>query len=148
MGAEPNARSPRTGQQAGFPDPQQAPWASDSERFHAFGRAIDDIRDRAQARVGTYDLRRIRRVDRLSRVLELGGRGLIALGPGPLSFAVGVLWLWVHKQLQATEIGHTALHGAYNRIEGAGEFHCERLRWQTPIDERSWVAGTTACTTG
>ena len=116
-------------------------WSSDEERFRSFGQAIDDIRERAQARVGLEDLERVRRLDRRSRTLELVGRGLIAFTPGPLGFAVGVTALWLHKQLQATEIGHTALHGAYNHIEGAGRFHSRNFRWQVPIDEASWIRG-------
>ena len=116
-------------------------FTSESERFESFGRAIDAIRKRAQAKVGQEDLRAIRRLDRVSRVAEIVGRGLIAIGPGPLGFGAGVVSLWIYKQLQATEIGHTALHGAFNRIEGAGKFHSKRHRWQVPIDERSWIRG-------
>lgn len=114
---------------------------SDQERFRSFGRAIDGIRKRAQAKVGAEDLQRVRRLDRRSRALEVLGRSLIAIGPGPIGFTAGVLSLWVHKQLQATEIGHTALHGAYNRIEGVGRFHSKRFRWLVPIDEPSWIRG-------
>jgi fatty acid desaturase len=46
--------------------------------------------------------------------------------------------LWVHKQLQATEIGHTALHGAYDGLPGAAAFASKTFRWDTPIDEESW----------
>src|SRR5690606_36404779 len=90
---------------------------------------------------GQGDLDRIRRVDRVSRGAELVGRTLIAVSPGPIMFSAGVLSLWVYKQLQATEIGHTALHGAFNRIEGAGKFHSAAHRWQVPIDEPSWLRG-------
>lgn len=123
------------------PAPETQEWPSDEARFQSFGRAIDDIRRRAQDRVGAEDLARVRRLDRISRTCEVVGRGLIAFGPGPVGFGLGVLSLWVHKQLQATEIGHTALHGAYNRIEGAGRFHSKRFRWQVPIDEKSWIRG-------
>jgi fatty acid desaturase len=120
---------------------QPSPWSSEDERLAAFAAAIDDIHRRAKARVGQDDLRYIRTVDRVSRVAELFGRTLIAVSPGPISFATGVLSLWVYKQLQATEIGHTALHGAFNRIEGAGKFHSAEHRWQVPIDEQSWLRG-------
>ncbi|NVB38033.1 fatty acid desaturase [Pseudenhygromyxa sp. WMMC2535] len=116
-------------------------WSSDAERFRSFGQAIDQIRDQAKARVGEEDLVRVRRLDRFSRACEVVGRALIAVGPGPVAFGAGVLSLWVHKQLQATEIGHTALHGAYNQLEGAGRFHSRRFRWQIPIDEASWIRG-------
>jgi fatty acid desaturase len=115
--------------------------SSDAERIRSFGAAIDGIRKRTKAKVGQEDLRYIRRVDRISRAAELVGRTLIAVSPGPLLFSAGVASLWVYKQLQATEIGHAALHGAYNRVEGAGKFHSKRHRWQVPIDEESWIRG-------
>ncbi|MFO7562847.1 MAG: fatty acid desaturase [Enhygromyxa sp.] len=116
-------------------------WPSESARFASFAAAIDQIHREAKARVGQEDLDYIRRVDRVSRVAELLGRTLIALSPGPILFTTGVLSLWVYKQLQATEIGHTALHGAFNRIEGAGKFHSAAHTWQVPIDEQSWLRG-------
>ncbi len=134
----PSARDHRQAPEA---RPAEGEWRSDEERYRSFGAAIDGIRKRAAAKVGATDLRRVRRLDRLSRTLEVAGRGLIGLSPGPLSFGVGVVALWLHRQLQATEIGHTVLHGAYNRIEGAGRFHSKRFRWQIPIDEPSWIRG-------
>ena len=116
-------------------------WASDVERFRSFGSAIEAIRKRTQAKVGPEDLHYIRTVDRISRVAELAGRTLIAVSPGPVLFTAGVLSLWVYKQLQATEIGHPTLHGAYNRVEDAGKFHSKAHVWQAPIDEESWVRG-------
>lgn len=124
------------------PRPAQSPGPSHAD-FNptAFATAIDDIRRRTQAAVGAEDLQYIRNVDRVSRVAELFGRTMIALAPGPLGFTVGVASLWVFKQLQATEIGHSALHGAYNRIPDAGRFHSHAHRWQIPIDEESWMRG-------
>lgn len=111
------------------------------ERLRRFGQAIDVIRERAEALVGPDDLARVRKLDRLSRTLEAIGRVLIHLSFEPLAFSVGVVALWLHKQLQATEIGHTALHGAYDALAGAGRFHSTRFRWDLPIDEESWRAG-------
>ena len=121
--------------------PTATSWPSAAERFRSFAAAIDAIHSDARARVGPEDLRYIRTVDRISRVAELVGRTLIAVSPGPIMFTAGVMSLWVYKQLQATEIGHTALHGAFNRIEGAGKFHSAAHRWQVPIDEASWLRG-------
>ena len=66
------------------------------------------------------------------------GRLLILLSPEPVTFLLGVGALWVHKQLQSTEIGHTALHGAYDRLPGGEAFASKKWRWDTPIDEESW----------
>jgi linoleoyl-CoA desaturase len=58
-----------------------------------------------------------------------------------VSFAAGVFALWVHKQLEAAEIGHTALHGAFDKLEGGDAFHSKTFEWDTPIDEASWRYG-------
>ena len=112
--------------------------AADTERYRGFGEEIDAIRDRAVARVGADDVKRVKRLNRFSRAMEVVGRVLIHFSPEPFTFVLGVLALWVHKQLQSTEIGHTALHGAYDRLPGAEKFDSKRFRWDTPIDEESW----------
>jgi linoleoyl-CoA desaturase len=111
---------------------------SDEERFRRFGEELDAIKQRILSHMGERDMAYVRRMNRFSRAMEVIGRGLIFLGPEPVSFLAGVAALWIHKQLQATEIGHTALHGAYDRLPGVGAFASKDFRWDTPIDEESW----------
>lgn len=110
----------------------------EAERLRAFGKAIDDIGQRAQAAVGAEDVAYIRRLRRVSTGLELFGRALIHVSPEPLSFGAGVIALFLHKQLETTEIGHTALHAAYDGLPGAEAFDSTTFRWRTAIDEESW----------
>jgi linoleoyl-CoA desaturase len=112
-----------------------------AERLKAFGSAIDEIKCRVEAQIGEQDLAYVKRLDRFSRGCEVIGRVLLHFSFEPVSFGAGVVFLWLHKQLQATEIGHTALHGAYDKLPDAGAYHSERHRWQTPIDEESWRHG-------
>ena len=117
-------------------------WSSELERLQSFGRALDAIHADTRAKLGDEDLRYIRRVDRVSRVAEALGRTLIALSPGPILFSAGVLSLWLYKQLQATEIGHGVLHGAYNKlVDPEDSLHGKSHVWQVPIDEESWRRG-------
>jgi linoleoyl-CoA desaturase len=118
-----------------------APASDDAERLRRFGAAIDAIRRRVEAQVGPDDLAHVRRLDRFSRAMELTGRVLLHVSFEPLGFTAGVLALWLHKQLQATEIGHTALHGAYDGLPDAGRFASKRFSWDAPIDEQSWHTG-------
>lgn len=111
---------------------------TEEERYRRFGEALDDVKQRAMARVGTEDVKYVRRLNRFSRGMEVAGRLLIHLSPDPFTFVLGVGALWIHKQLQSTEIGHTALHGAYDRLPGAEAFASKKFRWDTPIDEESW----------
>ncbi len=115
--------------------------AQKPERYEAFGRAIDDIRKRTEVKVGQEDLRWIRRVRLFSRAMEVVGRGLIHVSFEPITFTLGVLALFLSKQVEATEIGHSALHGAYDGIEGAVEFRSKTFFWHVPIDEESWRYG-------
>jgi NADPH-dependent stearoyl-CoA 9-desaturase len=116
-------------------------FASDEARLQSFGAAIDRIRDRIEARVGEEDLRYVRRVDAFSHAMQVAGRTILHFSFEPIGFTVGVLALWIHKQLQATEVGHTALHGAFDRLPGAERYRSKTFRWQVPIDEESWRSG-------
>lgn len=112
-----------------------------SDRLRRFGEELDALKRRTLARVGPEDVRHVRRVNRFSRGMEIAGRTLIHFSVEPVTFFVGVFALWVHKQLQATEIGHTALHGVYDGLEGAERFSSKSFRWDLPIDEESWRHG-------
>lgn len=114
---------------------------SEEERLRSFAKTIDCIRKDAEGRIGAEDVAYIKRVRRVSRVSEVVGRAIIHFSLDPVTFGAGVVSLWLHKQLEATEIGHTALHGAFDELEGAEEFNSQTFRWDTPIDERAWHRG-------
>jgi NADPH-dependent stearoyl-CoA 9-desaturase len=106
-----------------------------------FGEALDALKARSMAEVGCEDLRRVRGLNRLSRGLEIAGRVLIHLSLDPVTWGAGVMSLFLHKQLQATEIGHPVLHGCYDRVEGGEKFRSESWNWVIPIDEEAWKKG-------
>lgn len=120
------------------PIPQTLAQQSAEERYRLFGEELDAVKHRVVARMGEEDVTYVLRLNRFSRAMEVAGRALIFFSPEPVSFLLGVGALWVHKQLQATEIGHTALHGAYDKLPGAEKFASKTFRWDTPIDEESW----------
>ena len=119
-------------------DPRTLP---DEERFHLFGEELDALKARIFAKVGVEDVAYVKRLDRWSRAMEVVGRVLIHVSVDPITFGLGVTALWFHKQVQATEIGHTALHGAYDRLPDAEEFASKTFEWDLPIDEESWRHG-------
>src|SRR5262249_12307587 len=90
---------------------------------------------------GDEDVRYVKRLNRFSMAMQVVGRVLIHVSPEPVTFLLGVGALWIHKQLQATEIGHTALHGAYDKLSGAEGLASKSFRWDVPIDEESWRHG-------
>jgi linoleoyl-CoA desaturase len=111
------------------------------ERYRSFGEELDALRQQTVARLGTEDVTYVARLHRFSRAMEIVGRVLIHVSVEPTAFVVGVGALWVHKQLQVTEIGHSALHGAWDRLPGAEEFSSRTFRWDAPVDEESWKYG-------
>ncbi|HVK72330.1 MAG TPA: acyl-CoA desaturase [Kofleriaceae bacterium] len=113
-------------------------FVSDHERAESFARAVDALRRELEARVGSEDVAYIQGVRALSSSMEVAGRALIHFSLEPVSFGLGVLALSVHKTLELMEIGHSALHGAYDRLPGATGFRSDGFRWKAPIDEESW----------
>ena len=114
---------------------------SEAQRLASFAAAIDAIKEDVEARIGEADLEHVRRLRHFSRAMEIVGRACIHLSIEPITFGVGVAALFVHKQIEAIEIGHTALHGAYDRFGEDSGFHSSKFWWRVPIDEQSWQLG-------
>jgi linoleoyl-CoA desaturase len=114
---------------------------TDTDRYRRFGEELDRVRADVESRIGDEDVRRVKRLNRFSRAMEIAGRLHIHFSIDPITWGIGVVALWVHKQLQATEIGHTALHGAYDNLDGADRFRSKTFAWDVPIDEESWRHG-------
>jgi NADPH-dependent stearoyl-CoA 9-desaturase len=108
------------------------------QRIAHFRDELDELKRRTLLRIGDDDVVHVKRLDRFSRAMEITGRGLIHMSLEPGGFFLGVLALAIHKQLQTSEIGHSALHGAWDRLAGGERFASRTFRWDTPIDEASW----------
>jgi linoleoyl-CoA desaturase len=109
-----------------------------TERYEAFGVELDSVHADARARLGPEDVAYVKKVRALSRLSEVAGRALIHFSLDPATWFAGVLALWGHHQLETIEIGHSALHGAWDGLEDAKEFHSSHFRWDTPVDEEAW----------
>jgi len=117
---------------------------NDDARLERFGDAIEALKKRVKAEIGAQDVRYIKRVQRTSQAAEVVGRTLLFVSLDPLTFAAGTFALFVHKQLETGEIGHTVLHGAFDGLEGAEAFRSQGYHWKVPIDEASWRRGHNA----
>jgi len=113
----------------------------EEERMRLFAEELEELRRETLAKVGAEDVAHVKRVRRFSVTMEIVGRTAIHLSIDPVTFLAGVTALWLHKQVEATEIGHTALHGTYDRLKGAEAFGSKTFRWDMPIDEESWRLG-------
>lgn len=111
-------------------------WTTD--RYQAFGVELDAVHADVKAKLGPEDVAYVEKVRKISRLSEVMGRALIHFSVDPATWFAGVLALWGHHQLEAIEIGHSALHGAWDGLEEAKEFHSSRFRWDTPVEEEAW----------
>ncbi len=108
------------------------------EKFKAFAAEMDALHEETTLKLGKEDVDYIKQVKRTSRFSEILGRSLIHFSLDPLTWSAGVLALWLHHQLDTTEIGHAALHGCWDGLKGAEEFYSDSFRWNSPVEEKSW----------
>ncbi len=123
------------------PITERLTFADDDARLRSLQRSLDAVRERVESELGAADTAHIARIGKLSQRLEWVGRALIHVSLDPLTFATGVAALSGHKLLELTEIGHMALHGAFDKIDAPERFHSKTFVWKAPIDEESWRVG-------
>lgn len=99
---------------------------------------FDAIKQRYRANLGPKDVAYIKGLRRKSRMAELLGRGLIWISPGPITFGLGVAFLWLHRNLESLDIGHNVLHGQYDYFPEIPQFHSHNFKWKAPVDEEGW----------
>jgi NADPH-dependent stearoyl-CoA 9-desaturase len=110
----------------------------EARRIAAFGQAIEALRRELEAQLGEQDAQHIQRIGKLSQRLEVLGRSLIHFSFEPVTFGLGSAALWAHKTLELMEIGHMALHGAYDGLPDTERYQSQNFHWKAPIDEASW----------
>jgi fatty acid desaturase len=84
------------------------------KQIEAFGREMDELRQRIVADLGQEDVDYIHNIIKIQRQLEIAGRGLLFAGFFPPAWVAGVAALSVSKILDNMEIGHNILHGQYD----------------------------------
>ena len=114
-----------------------APTHLSRDQVDAFQAEVDAIRDRVMSTLGQADVDHIRRMIRLCRVSEVGGRALLHFGLGPLSWVAGVLALAHAKVLDNMEIGHNVMHGQYDWT-GDPALNSQTFEWDIACDGEAW----------
>ncbi|MDF3031453.1 MAG: fatty acid desaturase [Moraxellaceae bacterium] len=108
------------------------------EQVEAFGAEMDALRRRIRAELGDSDLAYARRVLRLQRRLEVGGRAALQFSFfNPLIWAGGVAALASSKILHTLELGHNVLHGQYDWT-GDPELLSTAYEWKFLCPAESW----------
>lgn len=109
-----------------------------TEKLATFAGEITAVGEEARSKLGSEDIRHIKKMKQISKSSEAIGRALIHFSLDPVTWSVGVLSLWVHHQLETTEIGHSALHGCWDGLKGAEEFYSPSFKWNCPVSEEAW----------
>ena len=111
-----------------------------SEQLDAFGKEIDAIRASVVDDLGQADVDYIRKMIKIQRGLEMGGRGLLFAGFLPPAWLAGTAMLGISKILDNMEIGHNVMHGQYDWLGDAG-LNSRVFEWDTMAPSENWKHG-------
>lgn len=101
------------------------------------GRELDAIRDAVLATRGAKDAAYIRRVIRLQRWLEVGGRAALLNARRPAAFVAGTTMLTFAKIIENMEIGHNVLHGQWDWMRDP-DIHSTTWEWDFITPSHAW----------
>lgn len=110
----------------------------DPALFDQIEQEIDAIKQRYRAKLGKNDVAYITGLRRKSRLFEALGRGLLWVSKEPITFSLGVFFVWLHRNIESIEIGHNVLHGQYDYFDEIPQFHAHNFKWKAPVDEEGW----------
>ncbi|MEI5673092.1 MULTISPECIES: fatty acid desaturase family protein [unclassified Nocardioides] len=101
------------------------------------GQELDAIRQAVLDDRGARDAAYIRRVIRVQRSLEIGGRLVLLLGRNKGAWVVGTTALSLAKILDNMEIGHNVLHGQWDWMRDP-KIHSSTWEWDHASPPKQW----------
>lgn len=107
------------------------------QQLDSLAADLDAIRDSVRADLGERDAKYIRRIIRLHRGLEIGGRVMMPFGFIPPVFAAAVASLGLAKIIENMEIGHNVMHGQYDWMNDPS-LQSQTYEWDTVCTSESW----------
>ncbi len=107
------------------------------EQVNAFEHEVDAIKASVMNHLGQADVDHMRRMIRLCRASEIGGRALLHLGLGPISWVTGVLALASAKIVENMELGHNVMHGQYDWMNEPS-LRGSSYEWDTVCTADNW----------
>jgi linoleoyl-CoA desaturase len=118
-----------------------APVAETSEspdaRIEAFGRELDQLRADVLAERGPSDEAYIRRMVRLQRHLEVGGRATLFASLFPPAWLAGTGLLAAAKILENMELGHNIMHGQWDWLNDP-RINSRAWEWDHAMPAKRW----------
>ncbi|MFE4544976.1 fatty acid desaturase family protein [Arthrobacter sp. NPDC056727] len=134
------ATKPRPGALAASGRPAVRPPAAahlSDEQVAELGRELDAIRDEVLAKRGASDAAYIRRMIKIQRGLEIGGRAALLNSRDKKFWVLGTSLLSLAKILENMEIGHNILHGQWDWMRDP-DIHSTTWEWDFVTPARSW----------
>jgi linoleoyl-CoA desaturase len=107
------------------------------ERVEEFGREMDAIRDEVIATSVEGDAAYIKRMIKIHRGLEVGGRAAMLVSLFPPAWFAGTAMLSVAKILENMELGHNIMHGQWDWMRDP-EIHSTTWEWDSVISADGW----------
>ena len=101
------------------------------------GRELDAIRDEVMADLGERDAAYIRKVVKVQRGLEGGGRAALLVSLFPPAWLAGTTALAVAKMLENMELGHNVMHGQWDWMRDP-EIHSTTWEWDNVSAAEGW----------
>lgn len=100
----------------------------------------DELRalyDETRAAMGDTDLEHIRTVTAYGQAINARRLELLRAGGTGAVGRAAVLEM-LYRLLQFSELGHNILHGSYDDLPGAGDYHSDRYQWDFNVDTAQW----------
>jgi linoleoyl-CoA desaturase len=108
-----------------------------AEALRAFERELDAIGEATRRTLGEEDARYIRRIQRIVRITEVLGRGLLMFGWFPPTWLLGASLLGISKIIDNMELGHNVMHGQFNFMNDP-QFHGDTFDWDNTCPKEEW----------
>jgi linoleoyl-CoA desaturase len=107
------------------------------DQVDEFGRELDVIREEVLATRGERDAAYIKKMIKVQRGLEAGGRAALLVSLFPPAWIAGTAMLSTAKILDNMEIGHNVLHGQWDWMRDP-EINSTTWEWDTVISADGW----------
>jgi linoleoyl-CoA desaturase len=106
-------------------------------QLDALEHELENLRADVVAQLGAADVAYIRRIIRIQRWAEVGGRASLFLGFLPPFWIIGAAALSLSKILDNMEIGHNILHGQYDWTKDPGLSSTD-FEWDSSCPAKGW----------